>query len=84
MFEQLPNEVHPAPGQLWRNVRTGDVLFIYRKCGQIEGVLGDGRKKSDREVMSIGNCRDGWRCIYSRTTANDPGTDIDSYEFRAK
>ncbi|MEW5744883.1 MAG: hypothetical protein AB1805_05515 [Nitrospirota bacterium] len=83
MAEQVSNELLPAPGQLWRNVRTGDVLFIYRRNGQIEGVLGDGRKKSDHEVMKIGSCRDGWRCVYHRGAGDGPDAAADTYEFRA-
>lgn len=85
MAEQISSELIPAPGQLWKNVRTGDVLFIYRRKGQIEGVLGDGRKKNDREVMRIGHCKDGWKCLYHRAPGDDlDTTDPDTYEFRAR
>lgn len=83
MSDHIVNELHPAPGQLWQNVRTGDVLFIYRKDGQIEGVFGDGRKKSDLEVFTIGNRSDGWKCIFNRFTSDDFGTNPDTYEYRA-
>ncbi|MDH4232485.1 MAG: hypothetical protein OEW04_10735 [Nitrospirota bacterium] len=83
MADQLFDGVHPSPGQLWRNIRTGDLLFIYKKNGQIEGVFGDGRKKADIEVMKIGSKTDGWKCVYNRHRVDDSGADTDAYEFRA-
>ena len=65
-MDQISNEVSPAPGQLWKNVRTGDVLFIYRTEGEIEGVFVDGGRKSNVDVMKIAGCSSGWTCVYHR------------------
>lgn len=83
-MEQISEELHPAPGQLWRNVRTGDVLFIYRKNGQIEGVFGNGQKKNDHEVMKIANCGYGWTCVFQQAGGRDnKAHQPESYEFGA-
>jgi len=83
MADHFGNELNPAAGQLWQNVRTGDVLFLYARDGQIEGVFGDGRKKNDLEVIAIGDLSDGWKCIFNRCTSDVFGTDQDTYEYRA-
>lgn len=83
-MEQISDELHPAPGQLWRNVRTGDVLFIYRKNGEIQGIFGDGQRKTVHELMKIANGGYGWTCVFQRSA--EGGHDAyypDSYEFRA-
>lgn len=81
-MEQISDELHPAPGQLWQNVRTGDLLFIYRKNGQIEGISGEGKKMSVQEVMKIAHSGFGWTCAAQRASEGGQGAH-DSYEFRA-
>ncbi len=82
-MEQMSDELHPAPGQLWHNVRTGDLLFIYRKNGQIEGISGDGKKMGVQEVMKIAHSGYGW--TRAARDASEGGHGVhDSYEFRAQ
>lgn len=75
-MENALNEMLLEPGQLWKNMRTGDVLFIYRRNRQIEGVLGDGRRWSDLDVIKIVHNRNSWKCIYRvRTEIAESGED---------
>jgi len=59
------SSVCATPGQLWRNVRTGEALFIYKKGPQIEGVLCSGRKKTIKDLIKLEQGTSGWVCIYS-------------------
>ncbi|MBA4372644.1 MAG: hypothetical protein C0402_07240 [Thermodesulfovibrio sp.] len=82
-MEQRSEELHPAPGQLWKNVRTGDLLFIYRKNGQIEGISGEGKKISVKEVMRTAHHGCGWACVVEQSASAGGYGEHDSYEFRA-
>ncbi|MFO0752877.1 MAG: hypothetical protein U0411_06085 [Thermodesulfovibrionales bacterium] len=85
MAEYLSDTVHPTPGQLWKNVRTGAVLFIYRRDGQVEGISGEGRKKSGGELMKIEHGKNGWHCLcLPESEGGLEKTDPRSYEFRAQ
>lgn len=82
-MEQISGELHPTPGQLWQNVRTGDVLFIYGKNCKIEGVIGNGKKISYIEVMKIAKRSNGWTCVFQRALGGgDVAERSDSFEFK--
>lgn len=69
-MEYLSHGISAAPGQLWRNVRTGDVLFVYQKQSRLEGILCDGRKFSDEQVLKLIQGINGWKCLYLDQTGN--------------
>ena len=84
MIEYTSHRIHPSPGQLWRNIRTGEVLFIYREDAQFEGIWDNGRKKRTKDLMNMEHGKDGWKCVYAPGTRDDTEkTDSHSYEFRA-
>lgn len=56
--------VSATPGQLWRNVRTGDVLFVYKNRSRLEGMFCDGRRMSDMEILNLNHGANGWKCVY--------------------
>jgi hypothetical protein len=57
-----------APGQVWRNNRTGDILFVLRKDSGIEGILCDGRRIAGKELTKLVEHSGNWKCVY----INDP------------
>ncbi|MBZ0154684.1 MAG: hypothetical protein K8I29_00530 [Alphaproteobacteria bacterium] len=84
MVEYLSDTIHPAPGQLWKNVRTGTVLFIYRRDGHVEGISGEGRKKRGGELVKMEHGKNGWKCLCLPDTEEGlEKTDSPTYEFRA-
>jgi hypothetical protein len=85
MVEYGSHKLHPSPGQLWRNHRTGEVLFIYRDDAHFGGIWVNGRKKIGKELLRMEHGKDGWRCVYNPCIKDDTEkTDSHSYEFRAK
>jgi len=78
-MEYPSHGVSAAPGQLWRNVRTGEVLFVYKKESRIEGVCCDGRKISDKDVTKLKQDVNGWKCVYIKQ--HGIGS-YDAYEFK--
>jgi hypothetical protein len=75
---------NPSPGQLWKNIRTGEVLFIYRENAQYEGIWDNGRKKRSKDLINMEYGKDGWKCVYTPCTRDDmEKSDSHSYEYRS-
>jgi len=84
MIEYTSHTIYPSPGQLWKNIRTGEVLFIYRMNAQPEGIWDNGRKTRNKELMNMEHGKDGWKCVYAHRMTDDmEKTDPHSYEYRS-
>lgn len=77
-MEYFSHGVFASPGQLWRNVRTGDILFVYKRASRIEAVFCDGRRISGHDVTNLKQGINGWKCVYLEQPGN---ADYDTDEF---
>ncbi|MFZ5998456.1 MAG: hypothetical protein ACOYW7_13375 [Nitrospirota bacterium] len=68
MMEYRTSAILPAPGQLWKNLRSGDILFIFERNGHIEGILSNGKKKEGDALLRMEHGRSGWLCVYPEIT----------------
>jgi hypothetical protein len=84
MVEYTSHRIHPSPGQLWRNIRTGQVLFIYRDDAEFGGIWDNGRKKRNKDLINMEHGKDGWACVYTPCSSDAvEKNDSHSYEYRA-